>query len=208
MDAALDAAARSPGLLVAWFGFTVASVYWTAWLDLQGAHIYAAGLAGGSLLGCFAQYAVLRTLLRDAGYDPDNSNFPAFLGLEILLLLGIVFGLMALLVPALIMMARWSLARQILLVEGTSVSSAIGQSWDRTSGNTIPLLLCFLPVFLLAVPELLLRFLGTTAGAGSIMMSALLSGLSAVYVICLSVVFYGALSQAGAPVEITGETGG
>lgn len=202
MEETLDVAARKPGALTAWFGFEIASVFWLAWLDQQSVHTYWAGLLAGLLLGCFVQYFVLQALLRNAGYDPENSSFLAFLGLVILWTFGVVLGLLALIVPAFILMARWSLALPILLVEGSSPGLAIEASWERTRENTIPLLFCLIPFFLLGLPDLLLAFFGIAETISSIAMSAILSGLAAVYVVCLTIVLYRSLSLDGAANEV------
>jgi hypothetical protein len=110
------------------------------------------GLIG--LLGIVSlvfQLWITRTLLQELGLseqDDRRLRFWAAVGLGILSSLGIGLGLVLLIVPGVILFARWSIALPVLLAEGTGITEALGRSWEETEGRVMPIIVTFLCIYL------------------------------------------------------------
>lgn len=65
--------------------------------------------------------------------------------------LGVLLGLIALLVPGIVLIVRWMPAYAILLAEGESIFGSLAEAWQRTRGHFVPLglagLVCTVPIF-------------------------------------------------------------
>lgn len=97
------------------------------------------------VVGIFGQFLVTERLLADRlpegrGYR----RFGAIFGSGLLGGLGIVLGLILLIVPGLVLVARWSAAVPIIVAENAGAAESLGCSWDRTRPSTVPLLLVYL----------------------------------------------------------------
>jgi hypothetical protein len=68
-------------------------------------------------------------------------RLPALLGGSLLYLFGIVFGLLLLIVPGLIALARWSLVAPVVVLDGRGPAAAIKRSSELVYGRTLPVLL-------------------------------------------------------------------
>lgn len=87
--------------------------------------------------GFFLMIAILRAVgLRR---DGEGGNFGAYFGVSFLGGLGMVLGFLLLIVPGVILMARWSAAFSIALCEDETSSGALGESWRMTDGQTWPI---------------------------------------------------------------------
>lgn len=110
---------------ISWF--TVGS---TAPLRLLGGEVLKSAL---SMVG---GYFLLVAMVRRTGLDSrtDDDAFLPFIGLTILSTLGVMLGFIAVILPGLFIMARWSLAQPLLVAGGRGVMAALGESWERTKG--------------------------------------------------------------------------
>ena len=93
------------------------------------------------------QYRLFAALF---GRQPDSGRYLPFIGLAILSFLGVGFATILLIVPGLIVAVRWLMAPAIFAAEASGVIESMRQSWDRTRGNTKPVIVSIL-VFLLLV---------------------------------------------------------
>ena len=108
-----------------------------------------------SALTVAAQYWLTRALLDDLEMTGSlRSRFPAFFFLGIASTIGILFGLVFLVVPGLILIARWSIAGPVLLAQDVGVFTALRRSWFFTAGCSwsifLSLVAIYLPAFGLA----------------------------------------------------------
>ena len=130
-----------------------------------------AATAGGFLqFGLFlaaivAQYFLIEAMLKQTGlFSADATRrYLPFLGQGILVSIGFVLGLILLIIPGLLLVARWSLASPLLVGEHKGAVEAIRESWELTRGHTVALLLAVLVLGLIMVVVIVLA-----AGASQI----------------------------------------
>lgn len=67
------------------------------------------------------------------------NRFPVTLATTAVMMIGIVVGLMLLVIPGLILMRRWFLAPNAVLLSRRGVREAIGLSWQLTGAHFVPL---------------------------------------------------------------------
>jgi hypothetical protein len=92
---------------------------------------------GKFVVGVVAAYLLFDTLLRKTGLitRTEGDVFLPYVGLSILYTLGVVAGLIVIIIPGLVIMARWIIAQPLLIARGDGVKQALGESWDRTRGS-------------------------------------------------------------------------
>jgi len=111
-----------------------------------------------SVVNFFLQYWLTRALLADLGFEvPQRSRLLAFLGVSMVTGFGISLGLLLLVIPGLVLIARWSIALPLLLSSDAGVFASIEQSWRQTRGYVWPIIASFLIIY---VPGLALYFGG------------------------------------------------
>jgi len=105
----------------------------------------------GVAVGVVGAYALLDAMVRRTGLREQSHGdaFLPFVGLSLLTTLGVFLGFVAVVIPGLVIMARWSIAAPMLLVRGGGVMKALGDSWERTSGAEFQYLVA---VFALLLP--------------------------------------------------------
>lgn len=81
-----------------------------------------------------AQLLDMRGLLRDRA-----TRIWAFIGMSILMGLGLVLGIILLIVPGIILMVRWSAATGYLIGGRRGVTESLGASWEATKGHSWPI---------------------------------------------------------------------
>lgn len=115
--------------------------------------------SGSTIPSTFAnlgvQYGLLTLVLTSIGLRDGNAGFGSFFGINFLAGLGIVVGMILLIVPGLILAARWSTANAALLAEGEGVTAALGRSWDMTRASIWSIIGVQLVIF---VPALVIAF--------------------------------------------------
>ncbi len=104
-------------------------------------------------VGVFFSFSLLkimvdRTGLRSRG---DADIFLPYFGLTILYGLAVAVGLILVVLPALFLIARWSLAQPLVVARGEGVMKAFGESWERTSGNDFPIIVVVLLFWLVPI---------------------------------------------------------
>jgi hypothetical protein len=111
-----------------------------------------------SIATLILQYWLTRGLLAELGFEvSQNSRIIALFGLGIVTGLGIALGFVLLVIPGLVLFARWSIATPLLLTSNEGVFACIEQSWRQTKGYAGPIIASFLVIYL---PGLGLFFAG------------------------------------------------
>jgi hypothetical protein len=113
-------------------------------------------LLGGQLLrsaiGIVCGYFLLVAMIRRTGLQSRTEDvFIAYLGLMILYSLGVMLGFIAIILPGIFLLLRWSIAQPTLVARGTGIKAALGESWDRTNGHEITIFLAALAMLLLPI---------------------------------------------------------
>lgn len=98
------------------------------------------------LFDFIAGYLLTRLVLRRSGPGISAEHrVGGFFAISFLSGLGTIFGLLALVVPGIIMFLRWLPATSILLAEDVTAVQALDRSWHRTRGHFWSLLIACLP---------------------------------------------------------------
>ncbi|KRA82674.1 hypothetical protein ASD76_00835 [Altererythrobacter sp. Root672] len=105
---------------------------------------------GKFVVGVVAGYLFLDALLRktDLVSRTEGDMFLPFIGLSILITLGVVAGFIAIVIPGLVIMARWMIAQPLLIGRGYGVRQALGESWERTRGSEFAIIGAWLALLL------------------------------------------------------------
>ncbi len=109
-------------------------------------------------------FFVVRAVIRNEGLGRENAGgFGTYFGVSILSGLGIVLGYLLLIVPGIVLSVRWFLAYVIAVVEDRGVTGSLSESWEVTEGNSWPIfltgLLMFLPfIAILILVEVIFEF--------------------------------------------------
>lgn len=99
------------------------------------------------VLGVIGQYLLWETMLRGhLSVSQPRRRYFAFLGQAILISLASGFGYLLLIVPGLIMSARWSIAPALIVKRDQRIVEAMGNSWHAVKGNTTPVVLAVVVV--------------------------------------------------------------
>ena len=105
------------------------------------------------VIAVFFSYQLLKAMIDRTGLRSrgDKDVFLAYFGLTVLYGLAILVGFVLLILPALFLIARWSLAQLLVVARGEGVMKAFGESWERTSGNEFQIIIAAL--VLVIVPQ-------------------------------------------------------
>ena len=127
-------------------------------------------LALVAFVGYFlGQYWLYQAMLRDAGLLQDEGMrvFGLFI-MALLLFIPVVIGLNALLVPGLVLIAKWVMAPSYLVARKRNVFEALGESWRASEGNMWQLALAtFLLGVIWMIAFVILSAIGGALGGGS-----------------------------------------
>ncbi|UCI06026.1 hypothetical protein [Mesorhizobium sp. B1-1-8] len=125
--------------------------------SVQRIMLSAIGVVGYVLLLSFLQSALMRAAIEDLnGKRPLIRDcigtalaflLPA-IGISFLLALGVLFGFVLLVVPGLLLLARWFVAIPVLIQERRGVLGSLARSRDLTAGSRWPVVAVWLVVFL------------------------------------------------------------
>ena len=101
------------------------------------------------VLNVVATYLLLKRFLAAAGRSHDERNrFWGYVGMSILMAIGIVFGLLLLIVPGVILLVRWSASSGFLLGAGQGVTESLTSSWHATKGHGWPIFFAGIVMFI------------------------------------------------------------
>jgi hypothetical protein len=109
------------------------------------------------VVGITAAYLLLNAMLEKTGLRTRGAEdvFFAYFALSILYTLGVMAGFIAIVLPGLVIMARWSLAQPMMLARGDGVMQALGGSWERTKGNEFQIIVAVLALFVVPVAAII-----------------------------------------------------
>lgn len=109
------------------------------------------------VIGAILTYFLLDAALRRTGLHSREGGqlILPYLGLYALAALGVVVGLILLILPGLVFAARWSIAQPLLVGRGAGVMDALGESWQRTKGNEVQILVAAFAVLLPLIATLI-----------------------------------------------------
>ncbi len=110
---------------------------------VQGAIGLGAGIAGIVIfvLAIIGQYLLWEAMLSRPSLQVGlpRRRYLAFLGLLIISGIGTAIGFVFLIVPGLIILARWSIAPALLIKERQGITEALENSWNTIKGRTSPI---------------------------------------------------------------------
>lgn len=98
------------------------------------------------ILTLVAQYQVTQLVLRNEGLHgaPGKAGRVAsFVGVGILTGIGIGLATLLLVIPGLFLYARWAMVDPLIIGKGARMKEAMWESWDRSSGNVLQIMLAF-----------------------------------------------------------------
>jgi hypothetical protein len=97
-------------------------------------------------IGIVASYLLLSAAVRRTGLGSRTADdtFLPYCLMSILTILGILGGLILLILPGLVIMARWMLAGTLVIARGDGAKQSLGESWERTRGAEFSILVALL----------------------------------------------------------------
>jgi hypothetical protein len=99
-----------------------------------------------------AQYSVVRVTVADLAPPGHNlAPFARFFLLSLLTQLGLWLGFVALIIPGILLMVRWSMAVPTLIAGNFTVGEAVRFSWHATADHFRPILIVFAAIWLPAL---------------------------------------------------------
>jgi hypothetical protein len=146
------------------------------------------------VVGVFFSYHLLKVMVDRTGLRSrgDADVFLPYFGLTVLYGLAIVVGLILLVIPALFLMARWSLAQPLVVARGDGVMKAFGQSWERTSGNDFPIIMAVLVLVMIPTAiAIAAGFMFEKGDLAGIVVAQLAQSVGSLLGLCLGVALYG-----------------
>ena len=98
-----------------------------------------------AVISVVAAYFLLAEFLAARGRLPDRSTrIWAYVGMSILAVIGLVFGLLLLVIPGIILMVRWVAASGFLIGGRKGIVESLSSSWHATSGHGMSIFLAAL----------------------------------------------------------------
>lgn len=166
--------------------------------------------AGGQLLqsvvGIVCSYFLLLVMMRRTGLRSGTGEdaFLPYLGMSILSALAVMLGMIALVLPGVFLMVRWSIAQPVIVTRGGGVMASLAESWERTKGNEFPIfvaaLAALVPMIAVIVAVSVLFEEGNLVGMAVSQVAS--SAITAVF-LAMGVALYGLIvggtSEAGVP---------
>jgi hypothetical protein len=178
---------------------TYASVGSTAPLNV------ASGQLLQSIVGVVCSYFLLVVLMRRTGLQSGSAEdvFLPYLGMSILSALAVTLGMIALILPGLFLMVRWSIAQPVIVARGGGVMASLGESWERTRGNEFPIFAAALAVLvpMIAVIIAVSVFFEEGNLVGMVVSQIATSGISAVF-LAMGVALYGLIVGGASEVAV------
>ena len=166
-------------------------------------------LAGGELLktvvGFVCGFFLLVAMVRRTGLQSrtDQDVFLPYLGMSLLSMLAVMLGMIAIVLPGLFLMTRWSIAQPLLVAQGGGAMASLGESWDRTRGNEFPIFAAAFVVLLLPIAVIIAAgsFFGEGSLAGLVVTQLATSAISMV-LLAMGTALYGLIVGKGAAATV------
>jgi len=169
------------------------------------------GLAGLAvfLVATLGQYFLFEAMMRNAGLGSGlgRHRYLAFVGQALLILVATMFGFALLVIPGLLMSARWSIAPALLVTSDLGVIESMRRSWNSVKGNSTPVILVLLAaVGVLLVLTFLLGGIGrsmTATDPFSVLSEQFLTNVQTVLGVAMAMFLYRRLyDESGELVEV------
>ncbi|MDE2596345.1 MAG: glycerophosphoryl diester phosphodiesterase membrane domain-containing protein [Sphingomonadales bacterium] len=99
------------------------------------------------VVSIFIGYHVLEAVLEQEGLLHDTGSgrrYGSYIGASILSGLGMILGMLLLILPGVLLMARWSVALPFIIGEGCTATEGMSKSWEATRGSTWSILAMYL----------------------------------------------------------------
>jgi len=148
------------------------------------------------VVGVAASYLLLDAMVSRTGLRSraDQDVFFPFVVLSLLYILGVYAGLIAVILPGLVIMARWSIAQPMFIAQGGGVTKALGESWERTRGAELQILgAAFALLILLIAVVIACSVLFDSADLIGIVVAQLATSAISVLSAAMGVALYGLL---------------
>ena len=145
----------------------------------------AAAFVPNLIVTIYGQFLIVERLLQDR--LPDGKGFRRFgsiFGSAFLSGLAILLAAIALVIPAIFLIARWSIAVPAIIAENNSAAESLSTSWDRTAASKLPIFLIYVVATIVWAGTIWLTFAvgdmvpGGNAVALSIVVNALVGGVA------------------------------
>jgi hypothetical protein len=169
-------------------------------------------VAGGQLLqsviGIVCSYFLLIAMVRRTGLQSPTGEdvFLPYLGMSILSALAVTLGVIALVLPGLFLMVRWSIAQPLIVTRGGGVMASLGESWERTRGNEFPIFVAALALLVPAIAVIIAvrAFFEEGNLVGMAVSQLASSAISAVF-LAMSVALYGLIVGGGSEASVVND---
>jgi hypothetical protein len=145
-------------------------------------------------VGLVAGYLLLNAVINRLGLNERGGKdvFFAYCGLALIVTVCFILGIIALVIPGLVIMARWGIAAPLLVARGDGIKQALGESWERTRGAEFTILGAALALLLLPIAVMIACAMlfeqGNLVGLG---VSTLANSATSVVTMAMGVALYG-----------------
>jgi len=146
------------------------------------------------MIQTLASFLLLSIMIRRTGLLSRTKEdvFLTYLGLGVLSALAVLVGFILLVLPALFLMARWSIAPSLVVARGDGVMQAFGESWQKTSGSEFQIIVVVLALIIpLMAISILCGVLLDKASVVGIVVAQIATGGASVASAAMGVALYG-----------------
>ena len=152
-----------------------------------------------SIAASFFLYEAVLTRTGLRSRQTDDAFFP-FVGMAIITALAVMVGLVALVIPGLYLITRWSIAQPLLVGRGTGVMESLGESWERTRGNEFSIIVAALALALAPIVVMIATavFFEETSPVRIVVTQLASSAMSAIF-LGMGVAIYGLMMGGSEP---------
>lgn len=123
-------------------GLAAGAMQWAAGVPVADAGKFSGNGLGVTvamgILASVASYIVLWQILADQGLATTSRSAKLYfinLAASLVMMLGMGFAFLLLIIPGFMVMARWSVASQLIIGRGAGVVEAMGESWALTKSR-------------------------------------------------------------------------
>lgn len=152
----------------------------------------------GVAVGIVAAYGLISAMISrlELGSRAHGDVFLAYCLMSLLSTLGVLAGLIAIVLPGLVIMARWSIAAPLMIARGGSATKVLGESWERTRGAEWQILMAWLALLVAPIAVMIAcRWLFKPEDLVGIGVSQLASGAMSALILSSGVAIYGLLES-------------
>ena len=148
-------------------------------------------------IGISAAYVLLEAMLSKTGLRARTAGdvFFPYLGLSIVYGLGVMVGFILVILPGLLIMARWIIAQPMLVARGGGIMASLGESWERTRGSEFQIIAAALALLVLLIAVIIAAgALFEQADPIGIVVAQLATSATSVVSLAMGVALYGLIA--------------